>query len=159
MDALSGIPNGFVAAARGFCAWCEGSEGVLSNSDAAYWLGRLYAEATRLPEVAPETEEDLAEIPAAALAKAKANFVPFWGRYYRKCFDPAPESSEEPVIGDLADDLLDTYLDVRRGLALFEAGEENDALWHWSSSHRTHWGQHAAGALYALHCLSLSQWE
>jgi hypothetical protein len=159
MDTTVHTSREFAATARAFCDWCERKDGVPSDVTAAYWLGRLYSEATRLPEVEPQNEEGLPNLPLSALVKAKANFAPFWGRQYRMCFDPAPELSEEPVIGDLGDDLLDTYQDIRAGLVLFEAGEENEALWHWSFLHRIHWGQHAAGALYALHCLGLSRVE
>lgn len=147
----------FAEAARGYCRWCEGS--VLTDVEAAAWLCRLYASALGLPEVGPENEEGLPDLPAEGLARAEAALASFNGRYYREVFDPDPSLTEEAVVGDLGDDLLDIYKDVRRGLLVYERGDVTDALWHWSFLHRIHWGRHAAGALLALHCLSLSRAE
>jgi hypothetical protein len=38
------------------------------------------------------------------------------------------------------------------------AGARNGALWYWRFTFHTHWGRHAAGALYALSWL-LSEYE
>lgn len=148
----------FADTARSFCAWCEG-EGDLSDAKAATWLCQLYGQALALPSVEPENEEGLPDVPPAALARATANLAPFNGRYYREVFDPDPALEEPPVVGDLGDDLLDTFLDIRRGLLLFERGETVEALWHWSFMHRVHWGRHCVGALLGLHGLSLSKEE
>jgi Domain of unknown function (DUF5063) len=72
---------------------------------------------------------------------------------------PDPTLREEPVMSDVGDDLLDTYHDIRRGLLLFDAQQADEALWHWSFLHQIHWGRHAVGALFALHCLSISKRE
>lgn len=58
---------------------------------------------------------------------------------------------KNPVLGDVGDDLLDTYKDVKAGCLLCEQGRLPLALWHWSLMHRIHWGKHAVGALAALH--------
>lgn len=147
----------FAHAARGFCDWCEGSHDPVAQRTAAYWLARLYAEALNLPEVGPENDWGIPAPPAEALEKVKAKLAPFWGWYYREVFDPAPDLSDEPVMGDLGDDLMDTYRDIRAGLVLFDEGRATDALWHWSFMHRNHWGRHATGALHALHSMSLSR--
>jgi hypothetical protein len=109
--------------------------------------------------VGPENEDGLPELPPEALAAAKSNLGAFSGRYYREVFDPDPTLDEEPVVGDIGDDLLDTYKDIRAGLVLFDRGEANEALWHWAFLHRIHWGRHAVGAIYALHCLAISRGE
>lgn len=147
----------FADTARGFCAWCEASVPEPTDSKAAYWLGRLYAQALLLAETEPENENGLPELSADALEKAVSNLASFSGRYYREVFDPDPLLDEAPVMGDIGDDLLDTYKDVRAGLVLFDRGEVHEALWHWSFLHRIHWGRHVVGALYALHCLSISR--
>ena len=54
-------------------------------------------------------------------------------------------------MGDVGDDLLDTYKDIKAGALLSQAGRVEEALWHWSFMHRIHWGRHALGALAALH--------
>ncbi|MNT90328.1 hypothetical protein D3C72_2312100 [compost metagenome] len=60
-------------------------------------------------------------------------------------------------MGDLGDDLMDAYQDIRAGLLLFDEGRARDALWHWSFMHRVHWGRHATSALHALHCMGISK--
>lgn len=113
-----------------------------------------------LPEVGCETSDDgLPDIPAQMLDQAKSNLAAFNGWYYREYFDPDPLLRDESGLGDIGDDMLDIYKDVRAGLLLFDAGQTADALWHWSFLHRIHWGRHAVGAIFALHCLSISKQE
>ena len=147
----------FAEVAHAFCAWCEGpSLGVEKEASVAAWLAKLYAAALALPEVESESEEGLPNLPEAALASARENLACFNGWYYREFFDPDPTLEDEPVMGDIGDDLLDTYKDIKGGCLLFERGEVAEALWQWSFLHRVHWGRHAVGALFALHCLSIS---
>ena len=149
---------GFAELARGYCAWCEGATlGPDAESQAAGWVARLYAAALRLPPRDCCYAEDAPELPQAQLDRAKGNLAPFMGGYYRECFDPDPELDDPPCMGDLGDDLLDIYTDLKHGLLVFDAGDVHDALWHWSFLHRIHWGRHAVGALFALHCLHLSK--
>ena len=62
-----------------------------------------------------------------------------------------PYCDEAPVCGSLDDDFLDTYRDLTRGLRLYDAGHVEAAGWEWRHSFDWHWGQHAVGALRALH--------
>jgi hypothetical protein len=152
----------FAEIAHSFCAWCEGpSLGVEpeTSATAAAWLAKLYAAAIALPKVKPDSESGLPGIPEEALAKARTNLAWFNGWYYREFFDPDPTVHEEPVMGEIGDDLLDTYKDVKAGYLLYERGEIAEALWHWSFLYRIHWGRHAAAALFALHCFSVSKQE
>jgi hypothetical protein len=150
----------FAKVARGFCAWCEGpSLGPQPEVAAATWLCKLYAAALTLPSVEPENSEERPDLPAAEVSKARGNLAPFGGRYYREYFDPDPTLSEESVMGDVGDDLMDTYQDIKAGCVLFERGQPQEALWQWAFLHRFHWGRHAVGALFALHCLSISRQE
>lgn len=55
------------------------------------------------------------------------------------------------MIGDVGDDMLDTYKDIKAGIRLVGQGRVSDALWHWSFMHRIHWGKHVVGALSALY--------
>jgi hypothetical protein len=95
------------------------------------------------------------EIPPSMLERARRNLDAFNGHYYREFFDPAPQLDDDMCMGDIGDDVLDTYLDVRNGLLLFEQGQIKEALCYWSYFHRTHWGRHAAGAIRALRCLAI----
>ena len=51
--------------------------------------------------------------------------MPF--QLYGEVFDSRRVPPEEPVVGDLADDLSDIYGDVNRGLLAFEAGRREEA--------------------------------
>lgn len=148
----------FAQLARGYCSWCEGAAlGPEPEAQAAFWLARLYAAALGLPSADDADGDEDPELPAADLAQAESNLAPFRGWYYRECFDPDPLLSDEPGMGDLGDDLLDIYADIKRGLVLFDAGKAYEAVWHWSFFHKVHWGRHAVGGLFALHCMHLSK--
>ena len=136
---------------RGVVAWR--GEGSFGGCLAVQVVRR----STRTSKRGIRERRGAAEPPEAALAKARGNLACFNGWYYREFFDPDPTLEEEPVMGDVGDDLLDTYKDIKAGCLLFERGEATEALWHWSFLHRIHWGRHAVGALFALHCLSLSR--
>ncbi|MES2943148.1 MAG: DUF5063 domain-containing protein [Pseudomonadota bacterium] len=148
----------FAELARGFCNWCENAQPAAQrDSQAVSWLCRLYAAALDLPETGPENSDDGPDIPEHLLERAKTNLAPFNGWYYREYFDPDPGLNDESGLGDIGDDLLDTYKDIHAGLLLFEQGQLANALWHWAFCHRNHWGRHAAGAIHALHGLSISR--
>ena len=159
MSQYSSTPaNEFADIARGFCSWCESPDTCdRPEAVAAVWLSKLNAAALLLPQTDCENAEKLPEIPAPALASAVGNLARFNGWYYREFFDPDPAIDEQPCMGDVGDDLLDTYKDVKRGELLFAAGAVTEALWHWSFLHRIHWGRHAVGALFAIHGLFVSK--
>lgn len=150
----------FADVARGYCSWCEGdSLGLSPEAQAASWLAQLYAAALTLPARDAENSNGLPDLPQPQADRAKANLASFRGWYYREYFDPDPSLADESCIGDVGDDLLDIYRDVRRGLFAFDNGEVGDAAWHWSFLHRIHWGRHAVGGLFALHCMHVSKQE
>lgn len=148
----------FADVARGYCSWCEGdSLGPEPDTQAAGWLARLYAAALALPSRDAENSNGLPDLLQPQADRAKANLLPFLGWYYREYFDPHPTLTDESCMGDVGDDLLEIYRDVRRGLIAFDNGEVGDAAWHWSFLHRMHWGRHAVGGLFALHCMHVSK--
>ncbi len=150
----------FADLARGYCTWCEGdSLEPDPKTQAAGWLARLYAAALALPDRDPENNEGLPDLPQPQADRAKANLASFFGWYYREFFDPHPTLTDESCMGDVGDDLLDVYHDVRAGLVAFDRGDVGDAAWHWSFLHRIHWGRHAVGGLFALHCMHVSKRE
>jgi len=150
----------FAALASGFCAWCEApSPEIDKEASAASWLARLYASALALPAVETESDDGLPDIPEDELDRARRQLASFNGWYYREFFDPDPTLEDDACMGDVGDDLLDTYKDIKAANILFEQGAVNEALWHWSFSHRIHWGRHAVGALLALHCGVISKRE
>lgn len=68
---------------------------------------------------------------------------------YWEVFDPYVEAN--PVAGSLAEDVLDVYRDIRRGLTLWDASQMQNAIWEWRFGFDAHWGDHAIDALRALH--------
>jgi Domain of unknown function (DUF5063) len=150
--------HAFAELARGFCRWCEGSPFAPEPEVmAASWLARLYAAALLLPSVGPENSDGLPDLPEAEVAQAQSNLACFNGDYYREYFDPDPMLDNASGMGDIGDDLLDTYKDIKAGCVLFDRAQPEEALWFWAFLHRIHWGRHAVGALFALHCLSISK--
>jgi len=151
-------PTDFADLVLGFCTWCEGDGlGPAPEAAVARWLACLYSAALSLPASGPESEKDLPDLPVAQLARAEANLAMFYGWYYREHFDPDPALDDEPCVGDVGDDLMDIYKDLKSGLLAFNSGDAPAALWHWSYLHKVHWGRHAVGALFALHCMHLSK--
>jgi hypothetical protein len=57
------------------------------------------------------------------------------------------------VDGSLSDDIADIYRDLRDGLITYDAGATGEAVWKWRTEFESHWGQHAAHAIYALQVL------
>ena len=125
---------------------------VLDRSEAivAAWLAKLHATALDLGSLDAAFDEDWPELPAVKLDLVKRNLHAFMGYYYRVVFDPDPTLSDAPVVGDVGDDLLDTYSDVKKGLLAYGPEGNEAARWFWSYMHRMHWGQHVVGALTAL---------
>jgi len=138
----------FVERARAYCAFVE-SAGVFGSVErlrkAAVLLAELYAAGLQLPDVEPvdiDEKESKVEHPRLDLGEAET---------YWEIFDPYELS--EPVAGSLADDLGDVYVDVRRGLALYDTNTGDgrvNAIWDWRFNLHVHWGDHAVDALRAL---------
>ena len=55
------------------------------------------------------------------------------------------------VNGELHDDVVDIYKDLKEGLFVHENSSPAEAERYWRQSFRYHWGEHATGALRALY--------
>ena len=66
-------------------------------------------------------------------------------------FDPVGDGHGE-MSGSLADDLVDIYHDLKKGLGLLD-GSDSEAIEHWKRSYRLHWGQHLVDAERHLYVL------
>ena len=80
------------------------------------------------------------------------------GQYslYWFVFDPLETPPEEAVAGDLREDLIEIYEDVRTGLHNWpttSSSERTDLVWQWRFDFVHHWGRHATAALAAVHAL------
>ena len=153
MDAV----DRFAAETAAFREW------ALNGNDQEEWaargalvcLTRLYLAALELP---PAWNEELADQPDAVrvgdeecrTVAAACRRLPF--DLYGEVFDSLPVPPEEPVVGSLTDDITDIYRDVITGLREYESGRRAQAVWEWGFGLRHHWGEHATGAIRALHC-------
>ena len=153
MNTTSVLPvNDFARMAAAFCAWCEsGTLGSNPEFQMSRWFSQLYAGGLLLIEV--PAEEDAPEEYLVETTTGEATISQLRGYYYREALDPNPMQSEELGIGDLGDDLLDIYKDIKRGLSLYELGYPKAAEWEWAFHFRVHWGRHATAGLLALHCM------
>jgi Domain of unknown function (DUF5063) len=152
----SGVSQ-FAQAAREFCAWVELVGGsVVSEEQTSLELRRLIANlyllALSLPpdwndEWASISDERRVTIEERNSLLPRLRALPF--SFYNVFFEPAT-LEETSVIGDLTDDVLDIYCDLKEGLGLFERGFKGLACWKWRFSFHAHWAQHATDALHAM---------
>ena len=114
----------------------------------------LYGAALELPSTVPSAVSIDAGLQLGSdevvLDYAGATRLPF--RDYAEVFDPLTIPPEEPVVGDIAQDIGDIYRDVAAGLQLYYAGRFAEALLEWRVGFDSHWGKHATSAIRALHC-------
>lgn len=149
------VIHAFATLASGYRSWCEGpraSDASALLREATRHVARLYAAALELPEV---EFSDYPDPPALGQDAWNAMFKSFGSlpfNCYREVYDPSIEDSDEPVVGDVADDLTDIYSDLTKGLWLLERGHTRAAVWSWKFTFGVHWGRHAVSALRALHC-------
>lgn len=143
----------FTELAQEFCAWAYASP---NNEDEEVFyalkiLSKLYCWAVQLPECAPTDLLYSEEIPKIDYKETHTLFKKMPFQYYKKFFYPLNIETEEPIMGDLYDDLADIYKDLKDGLWYIERGSEADAVFHWKNTFGFHWGQHLVDALKALH--------
>ena len=146
----------FTRLSREYCDWCEGPRGADERQlhyQATRHLARLYAAALELPDVelGDEDEAEGCDVDDDR-ARVLRSFADLPFQYYREIFDPVVDKAENAVVGDLADDLTDIYIDLKRGLVILERCTETAAVFEWRCSFGFHWGRHATSALRALHC-------
>ena len=145
----------FLGVARRFEEWAaQGTdEGLPAARNGLRLIAQLYAagqELPGLPDLADrDPEENLVSDEEWRRVGERAARLPF--QYYSEVFNPLAVPPEEPVTGDLAEDVADIYRDVVEGIRLFDRGLEGEALWEWVFGLRQHWGEHATSAMRALY--------
>jgi hypothetical protein len=119
----------------------------------AVHLARLCEVAVRLPWVEPATE-GVDHTPEAVAAHTE-EWVKLSGKL-RQIFGPLddywevpdPTEKEEPVLGSLAIDVAEIYLDLNDALKLLKSGAAlEDIHWDWRCDFFEHWSRHASSAL------------
>lgn len=140
---------GFADHAREFCRFVN-ELGTASDRESMFRelaarLARLYAAGLALPDV---FGDDVAAEPEPTRPGLDGLDVLYW-----LVFNPL--ELDEPVASTLADDIGDIYLDVARGLALFDEPtcSWQSAAWSWRFHLSIHWGNHATSALRAIQWL------
>jgi hypothetical protein len=142
----------FAKVASEFCSWAESepADPVEEAARAVKLLSRLVALVHDLPgDFGNEDPRDISHEQWLVVYK-RFGSLPF--NYYACYADPYLAEAPCPGMGDLADDLADTWRDIKGGLCLYEGGNHAAAAWEWRESFNIHWGRHAASALYALQC-------
>ncbi|MEP4079023.1 DUF5063 domain-containing protein [Haloferula sp.] len=148
---MSLAAENFTETVERFCEWVEQDSHTLL--EARQFLISLMGAIPHLQDFrfVTETEDDY---PSRGHEKWKSDLkrfadLPF--QYYRVVFDPHDmDSADEPVTGDLHDDLADIYGDLWTGLQAQKADKSVDALSIWIDSYFYHWGHHASCALNAI---------
>jgi hypothetical protein len=152
MDSGAAIQR-FVATCRDYCAWVEANrqEGGQDVAMASRRIAAAFSAALELPEPDADTipHFDVPEVLPEWIERAKVRFGEFPAGYYRVVFHALDLDSDSVVVGDLVDDFLDIYCDLKGGLEAYDRGEHALAVWHWRLMFG-HWGRHATGAMHAL---------
>ena len=117
-------------------------------------LLELYRAGIALPPEWSEEPEESADVESMGDGERRrayeaARRVPL--DCYTEIFDPTMVPAEAPVFGSISDDLADIYCEVVAGLRAYRRGDRAGAVWEWSFGLHTHWGEHATGAIRALH--------
>jgi hypothetical protein len=137
--------DSFVAAARRFVEFVEESEAHSPEPFVREIQPRLldvYANGISLHSGEPT---DDAEPPTSITTDE------WWSLFRRLQRQLGPFDSV--VEGSLADDIADIYRDLRDGFVAYDSGDVGEAVWNWRTEFDSHWGRHAARAIYALQVL------
>jgi hypothetical protein len=75
---------------------------------------------------------------------------------YWTIFDPTENvfGNEKPVMGDLLDDIMDIYKDLKYQLMIFDLGtadSKENAVWGMRFDFWNHWSHHAIDAMRTIH--------
>jgi hypothetical protein len=149
------IPDGVIAfsqAAERFCTWAETDPGEDDLYRALHHVAELYALQVAMPGADPEPEAEDLYVDKNDHVALHRRFQRLPFQSYGEAFDTTVVPPEEASVGDIADDLLDIYCDVKTGLTHYRAGHPVQAAFHWKFTWGVHWGRHATSALRALHC-------
>ena len=139
----------FYNLARGYCDYVGANK--ISRDSIPFLmerLMRLYISAQVLPELEMQEEEAL----TAVLHKDfEIRLDEQISSDYWEIYDPA--FLDEPVCGNLADDLADIALDLQSGIETYDSGHREQAAFAWKFGLEHHWGKHVVDALRALHSI------
>lgn len=146
----------FAERARAFLIWCETFHSPENPGafkfEALNKLADIYASGFLLPDVEFSNSPNLPRVSGEQKEAIAANLRALPFSYYWTVFTPSDlEGNHTPVCGDLFDDFLDIYADLRNGLNVYDAGFPDAAAFDWRQMFEVHWGRHAVEAMQALH--------
>ena len=140
----------FAAAAREYCAWSEPANPKTAKAAFAH-LTRLVDLIRHIP-AGSGGESEIPDVSDDEWTRVFKGFTPIPFQYYQSYHDPLDLACDERQMGDVHDDLADIWRDLRSGLIVYDAGDVQAAVFQWRYLFQIHWGRHATGAMYALHC-------
>jgi hypothetical protein len=143
----------FVEQCRAYCAFIRGAH-QLAATERLHEARRRLLELYTASLVLVDVEADFEPAP-----DVHVEIPPEWpgfgiAEHYFEVADPyVPDEEVQAnlVAFTLSGDVLDVYRDVGRGLALWDGGHRDAALFDWHLMRDSHWGDHAVDALRALH--------
>jgi hypothetical protein len=136
--------------ARSFCEFCERDTSLLPQTygrELERHFIALYRAALDLSGSPPDDDAPRISHDDWRAVYDRARDHLGESNHYWLMHDPRVE--EPPGLGDLADDVADTYRDLKSGLAMIDERPADDPSWDWRFSFDTHWGLHVSGALTA----------
>lgn len=156
----------FVTVAVQFCAYLEGFDDTVTESELTDKLTKilplLYLKASLIPETDTVNEDD----PEISVTEGDYNYITsklnnVFGAddTYLEVFLQDMKYSETPISANISEDLADIYQDLKNFVTIFERGiteNMNDALYVCTENFKTYWGQKLVNALRALHSLKYS---
>jgi hypothetical protein len=137
-----------------FCLWTESLriKDDVDLNELLILLSALFNKALLMP--LPEinnSDEEAERLSQKEWNNIHKKFTPIQFQYYREIFDPHDFNEDEPVTGDLHDDLADIYGELKPALLLFQKGFINEAAFEWKSSFGYHWGEHILSAMRSIY--------
>jgi hypothetical protein len=147
-------PGAFFRVAGAYCTLVETAH-TLTEVDrvrqAAVVIADLYAAGLRLYRPAQVTSEPSDADVVVPDFGLPSTWPGLGASYYSETLEPLDVIDQSVGLGDLNDDILDIYKDVREGMVYFQHGCHQHATWHWWLMFHSHWGDHAVGAMRILH--------
>lgn len=139
--------------AREYCEWVENKK---EKKEDIYYLqvllSKLYCWGIQLPDCEPSDLLYSDDLPSQDDNKVLNYFSDFPYQYYSTVFNAEIVPSEEPVTGDIIDDLSNIYKDLKDGLWYLDQGSKIDAVFQWRVSLGFHWARHILSAMHAIFC-------
>ena len=148
----------FIKSCRQYCRLLE-----TSNSNVLVELQtlllELYSNGLKLQTIDLDSNVDFKEKlddKEFEIVKSRSSELIGENQYYWTIFDPTENvfGNESPVMGDLLDDVMDIYKDLKYQLMIFDLNTEEsieNAVWGMKFDFWHHWNNHAIDAIRTIH--------